>query len=474
LIPVVASLCCWSCAGPKKAERPPTPEIAVTPSPPPKEELEEILISQLEERKEPERIFSLSVRGQEIREVLLAFSKWTERNIVVDPDVSGQVTIDLKSVTLEEALDVLLTPLELQYRQDGTFIRVSKLEMETRVFFLHYMTTVRSGSASLSASTTGGGASSVNSSDEADPWSDIETGLREMLSPEGKLVVNKMAGSIQVTDFPRNFERIAEFLEEVEGSIQRQVMIEAKIVEVILSADHQRGLDWDAIAKISDAVPMTVRQGLGPVPPSGVFQIGVSNSDFSVLLDAMSSQGELNILSSPKVSTLNNQKAIMRVGTTDVFWEVKTTYDPETRKETTASSSRTVDVGIVLDVTPQISPEGEVTMHIHPSITDKIGESTFESQTTRSSVPILSVRETDTVVRVGDGQTIVIAGLMQEKKTEDTTKIPLLGDIPVLGILFRRTKYEKKKTELVILLTPTVLVGNRMEDLSRKELRKLL
>ncbi len=252
------------------------------------------------------------------------------------------------------------------------------------------------------------------------------------------------------------------------------------IIDIVLSKDHQTGMNWSSITEISDLQIVNLRsaesfsavmnQALSSA--TGVFQIGISNKGFSALLDAMSKQGKINVISNPQVSVMNNQMAMIKATTTDVFWGVTTTYDPETKKSTTLPVSRTVDVGVVLSVTPQISPDGEVTMHIHPSITEKIGESTFESETTKGTVPILSARETDTVIKVRDGKTVIIAGLMQDKKYTNTTKVPILGDIPGLGNLFRRTKNENIKTELAIFLTPTVIVGTRLEDLSREELNK--
>ncbi len=484
LLTVLASLFYWGCAGSKMVERPVSPEVAVKPSPPPEGELKEIVVSQLEERKEPEEFFSLSLRDEDIRDVLLAFVNRTDYNIVVDPDVSGKVTVDLKNVTLNQAFDALLSPLDLEYKRGDDFIRVSKSKMETRVFYFQYITTTRTGTGTISASTRGGGGGGVNSvtsSETADPWQDLEAGLSKIISKEGYIVINKMAGCVLITDFPFKLKLIAQFLDEIESSIIKQVKIEAMIVDIVLSKDHQTGINLNSIFQLSDlkilnlkpteSLSATMNQALSSA--TGVFQIGVSNQSFSALLDAMSQEGKVNIISNPQVSVMNNQMSIIKATTTDVFWEVTTTYDPETKKSTTLPVARTVDVGVVLSVTPQISPDGEVTMHIHPSITEKIGESTFESQTTKGTVPILSERETDTVIKVRDGKTVIIAGLIQDKKNTYITKVPILGNIPVLGALFRLTKNENIKTELAIFLTPTVIVGTRLEDLSREELKKL-
>ena len=308
-----------------------------------------------------------------------------------------------------------------------------------------------------------------------------------MISEKGNLVINKLANIILVTDFSTNLKSIASFLEEVEGSAQRQVMIQAKVVEVTLSDQYKMGLDWSGISRMGSthgtlSGNMSFAQSLSP--GTGVFQMGVSNHDFTVLLDAMAQQGQLNILSSPKISTLNNQKAVIKVGREEIFFEpeydVVTTTDPhtgeikDTRSVLSSVEPQTVTIGVVMDVTPQISSDGYINMHIHPSVTDLVRTEEFKLQgEVYATAPLIDIRETDTVVRAREGQTIVIAGMMQDKKKETVTRTPLLGDIPGLGALFRNTEQEKQKTELVILLTPTVLVGKRIEDLSREELRRL-
>ncbi len=324
----------------------------------------------------------------------------------------------------------------------------------------------------------GEGGGTISSEDSSDLWGDIETGLKSLVSERGKVTINKMAGLVVVNDYPSNLKRVGEFLERVEGSVQRQVMIQARVVDIILSDDYQMGLDWSALTKISGlALKGTLTGGMilaqSLSPGTGIFQIGLSDTDFSILLDAMSKQGKVNMLSSPKISVMNNQKAAIKVVTSEVFFDVSTTVDPDTKEKTTEATSKTVDVGVVLEVTPQISHDGDVIMNIHPVITEKVGESSFESEDVKLTVPVLAVRETSTVVKVRDGQTMVTAGLIQEKESDIKTKVPLLGDIPILGYLFRKTERSVQKSELVIFLTPTILTGKRIEDLSWEERRRL-
>jgi type II secretory pathway component GspD/PulD (secretin) len=181
-------------------------------------------------------------------------------------------------------------------------------------------------------------------------------------------------------------------------------------------------------------------------------------------MQAISEQGEVRVLSSPTISTLNNQKAIIRVGNQDVFFITGAVATQTTVTQTI--QPMTIDVGIILDVTPQIAEDGTILMNIHPSITEKTGEKmTPDGKTT---FPLLSVRETDTTVRVKDGQTIIIAGLMQEKNEETHIGVPVLQSVPLLGGLFRYKTETKKNSELVIMITPTLQVGKKVEDFTKK------
>ncbi len=492
------------------SEVPPPAPVAPPPLPRAEPPLPELPVSQVEEevtKVAPRKLFTLSVRNADIREVLLAFGKKADLNILVHPDVKGEVTVDLKRVTLEEALDALLSPIGFMWRREGNFVRVSKPTLETRIFTVNYISTRRAGSAALSATTggttggagaaggaaagggvTGGGVgfSSVSSTDSVDLWSELERTLVKFLSKDGSLVISQTAGLIAVTDFPANIRRVAQYLELVQGSAQRQVMIEAQIIEVELSKDFSAGIDWSLIPKNLHINPLgtqivrgtltggsLVSQSLASAAASA-FQIGLAtkfgSQTLQLLLSALSKQGKVTILSSPKISTLNNQKAVMKVATDDVFFTTTRTREPTTGVVTETITPQTVTEGIVLDVTPQISEDDTITMNIRPSISERVGQAISP---TGGTVPIVAVRATDTVVRVKDGQTVVIGGLMNNRSTRNVTGVPLLQDIPVAGGLFRKKETEDRKTELVILLTPTVLIGRRHSELSPQELQLL-
>jgi len=533
------------CASPPKKERDKLPSQqmgATQPQPSPGEKLKEIVVPQMEEAKKvPERLFSIYARDSAIQDVLLAFSKESELNMVIDPELNGKVTIDLKRVTLKEALDAILTPLGWTYAIDSKFIKISRPQMETRLFTLNYIATRRSGKREVYVSTsTGGGLQTSTlpgqqtalspgnartgytdliSIDEMDLWKEIHKGLEAFIfgfveekeapaekekitwtrmDEKGKkLIINKSTGVILVTDYPVNLNKVASYLETVEGSSQRQVTIQAKIMEVILSDDHKEGINWKVIEglprSINFAWGLTNKAGTTGYPGSttgytsgdtssgttintpglfkikpfgGVLALGAAGSEIALsdIMQAIAEQGDVKILSSPTISTLNNQKAIIRVGNQDVFFITGAVATQNT--VTQIIQPMTIDIGIILDVTPQIAEDGTIIMNIHPSITDKTGEKTTPDG--KSTFPLLSVRETDTTVRVRDGQTIIIAGLMQEKNEENYTGVPVLQSLPLMGGLFRYKTGTKRISELVIMITPTLQVGKKVEDFTRK------
>jgi MSHA biogenesis protein MshL len=541
LLPVLLSLLAGCATLPQREQSKLPSQTAKAPRPPaPPEELKELVIPQREEvRKPPEKFYSFSAREADVQEVLLAFSRESDLNLVIDPELSGKVTIDLKRVTLREALDTVLSPLGWTYRIEEKFVKIIRPQMETRLFTVNYLSTKRSGRREIYASngggmqsgvsvgqqavvTTGGsraGYSDLISVDEMDLWREIHRGLEAIVfgpseenekgnTPEEekknwsrvdakgrKLVIHKATGVIWVTDYPGNLNKIASFLELMEGNSQRQVTIQAKIMEVVLSDEFREGINWAVIQGLPRSTNLawglTDRAGTtgfpggqngfltgdsaSPIGTPGIFKVMPFGGIFSVgqagvdvllrdIVEAISEQGELKILSSPTISTLNNQKAIIRVVNQDVFFVTGAVATQSTVTQTI--QPMTIDVGIILDVTPQISEDGNILMNIHPSITDKNGEK--PSPDGKTTFPLVSVRETDTTVRVRDGQTIIIAGLMQERKEQTKIGVPGLQSLPLLGGMFRYQRETKRNIELVIMITPTLQAGKKVEDLTNK------
>jgi len=470
--------------------------------------------------------YSLTVKNAEIKDTLLLLSRKTGMTIMTDRDVTGRVTADLKNMTLKDIMYVLLKPHGYTVYVEHGIIRVSKPRLITRTFFVNYIKDKRSsnstmsaaisesgspgynqGGASINLNVSSGGASgasnssgvssgqqgsvSVQTSSVSDYWNEVIKGLEVIVfgdssrsiktdgyskgDKSGKqLIVNELAGLVYVRDYSDNMENVKSFLDDVERNVKRQVLIQAHIAEVSLNDTFAFGLDWNYLLTNrigSDVKPMQFSQNLVPAVPSNVFQVSITNNKVSALLDAMREQGNLNMLSSPKISTLNNQKAVIKLTTKEVSWLMNSAYNAQGNVLLSYTTPQIDEVGIFLDVTPQINEKGSITMQIHPSISEKTRTSL--SPDGKSSKPIIDIREVDTMIDVKNNQTVVIAGLIVDKIIETKKSVPFLGDIPFLGNLFSYISQEKKKTELVILITPYILNDKSIADIRTEHEERL-
>jgi len=445
--------------------------------------------------------FSLSAEEVDVKTILFALSREIDQNIMIDPAISRKVTLNLSNVTLGEMLDHVLRPLHLRYEIDDEFIQVTPLKMQTRVFHLNYLISRREGSGNFQASVRtalrtsmvpGERSSRIFSTEETDVWKEISLGLQQMTAsrtparfhpnsiPPGKALehedendrftsgyvsINKQAGVIVVKAYPEELMRVAEYLEEVEGSVQRQVLIQARIIKVALKDEYKSGIDWDRINALNNpGAGKDYFSGDGGRQAHG-YLYGEARLD--EMLETLSLQGDVSILASPRIAALNNQRAVIKVGTED------TIFVPDvTGVETTANFiPHSVDLGIVLDVVPQINVNGNVIMSVFTSVKRKIGGK--QSPDGQYEVPIVDVRESVNVVLARNGQTVVIGGMTQmQKKPKKKPTMPLEG-VPIIGELFHQKMTIYEKSELVILLTPEIMVGEAIDDRWRIEEKRL-
>ncbi|GAB4372729.1 MAG: pilus (MSHA type) biogenesis protein MshL [Deltaproteobacteria bacterium] len=449
--------------------------------------------------REAARRYTLVLSGAEVRELFLSLARENEFNLILSPEVSGTVTMDVKEATASEIIEEACNLLGCRVETAGRTVRILPPERVTRIFHLDYLLTSRSGSGSLTASTStsGGGSGTVTGAttstssgsstgesqsentiateEKLDFFEGIVEEVQTLLSGDGaKVVLNKATGTLVVTDFPARVEQVERYLASLESRSQAGVMIETKIFEVALDDSTQYGINWSALPDLSSlslsgslSGGATARQTLSS--GATAFQVGVVGSKFDAFVDALSTQGQINVLSTPKISTLNNQRAIIRIGRQDVFFRATVTPATTTSAAFVTFNPDTITEGIILAVTPQIGRDGKIMLAIHPSITEKVGEAKAPDGNT---APIVDVRETNTVVSVRDGETVFIGGLMQERTQEVINSVPLLGDIPFLGALFRNTDQQKMKTELVILITPRLLRGARGAGIAGREMER--
>ena len=450
--------------------------------------LRPLAVTQLDERQQGSELDSLrpvSITLSEpvaITDLLLMLVRDTRLSVVPDPDVQGAFRGELKDVTVRQALEMILQPHGYDYSVQGSVIRVFRRRLETRRFDLNYVITRRSASRTLGASnaiapsgtlganpgTTAspqGTSAEVVDNDAGDIFSDLAVGVQTLLSAEGRFNIDKKAALLQATDLPDRLDQVQLYLDAVHNRATRQVQIQAKVIEVMLHEAFAAGINWDLVIKrAGDAVSLT--QNVAP-SASGTMTVGLNIKDFSGLLTAFASQGRVNVMASPTVNALNNEPAIMRVGTQDVFFRTTTQTDGVTgRILQTTIEPQAITEGVVLSVTPQISSDGMLNMSITPSLTERTGHDVSRFGDT---VPVLSVREADTLVRVHESETIVIAGLMEERVRREQRKVPVLGDLPGVGAIFRGETTSRRKTDLVILLTPRVMTPARIVEAAVKE-----
>ncbi len=526
----------------KKVEEVPPVDLTITKT----EEIKKEAPSEEEKRQ------SVKVNDVDIKDLLLALTTDTDISLIIDPDVKGIVPIlDVKDITLGKLLNYVLPQLGLAYSWDGKILRVFKAKLETRVFYLNYIAVAREGERNVSYSTRstiggagigglggvggaggvtggvtgmggfaggGGGAeaqstTNIKTKTETNIWNDLVSGLEAIVfgksvgggertkAPEPysrsdeegrRLIISPQTGVVMITDYPEKLSQAAHFIEALEGSSQRQVWIEAKILEVILDQKHQMGVNWNAVLnpgeKFLGLLPSTdtvmypstsldTRTPLNQDLSSsyGSFQYGVTNNKIDFILDALSRQGQLKVLLSPRLSALNNEKAVIRVVREEAFFNLYTLTTIAQAGAVTAPSInlQIVPVGIMMDIIPQISPNGEITLSINPDISELVEIRTFQSQGAMATQPIIDRRSIDTVAKVKDGQTIIIAGIIKERKKEELRGAPFLMKIPFIGTMFRRTEQSVERSELVILITPTLMVGKRIQELSEEERKRV-
>ncbi|EPU3918813.1 pilus (MSHA type) biogenesis protein MshL [Aeromonas hydrophila] len=464
----------------------------------------------------PEARLRIAAHDVDAVEFFGSLFKGSRYSVAVHPGVAGQISVELKDVTLTEVLAVVGDMYGFDVQRKGNVFHVYPAGLRTETIPVNYLMMSRRGLSRTSVSTGGVASNDNNSSNnnnfdnannstnnstsnrssngnsnsdsngtriETDTNSDYWTDLRDTLqtligSGDGRAVITSpQAGLVTIRAYPKELKAVREFLNQSESHLKRQVVLEARILEVALNEGYEQGVDWSGLSASWDGnkgitgggslTPSTIAN-----TPNQIFSalgggagFKISDGNFNVAVNLLKTQGDVNTLSSPRVTATNNQKAVIKVGTDEYF---VTNASTTTTTSGTSAPIVTPNVeltpffsGIALDVTPQIDEEGKVLLHIHPSVIDT--EEQKKTIDVGTADPLIlplaksSIRESDTVVQANNGDIIVIGGLMKTDKQEIVSKVPLLGDIPWVGEAFTNRRESTKKVELVILLKPTVV-----------------
>ncbi len=511
--------------------------------PPLKIEMPKASTKQLEPR------FDLVINNAPANQVLMGVVSGTRYSMLVRQDVAGTISVNLKDVTVFEALDSLRDLYGYEYRVEGTRIFVEPQAMQTRVFQVNYIVGQRKGASDTrvtSGSVSGGGdangqqntngntnaavgntannealiSTSIVTTSHTDFWKDLSDSLNGIVGTENskRVIINTQSGVIMVRAMPNDIRNVEAFLKLMQVTIERQVILEAKILNVQLNDQSQSGVNWsvfgrsgsssgivgsvNANSQLANAGNGNLSSGDLSISPGRtianaattalggpLFAVALQGANFAALLSFLETQGDVQVLSSPRIATINNQKAVLKVGTDEFFVTGLAQNTIASVGATTTVPQVTLQPffsGIALDVTPQIDKDDNIILHMHPSIsqvTTVNKQLNLGGASGQINLPLASsnVSETDSIVRTRDGRVIAIGGLMTESSISNRSKVPGLGDVKGVGAAFRQNASNTIKSELVILLKATVVQGQdswgndilssqqRLENMQRSE-----
>jgi len=498
--------------------------------------------------------FNVALNNVPAQQFFNSIATGTRYNMLVSPEVTGTLSANLKDVTIFEALDAARELYGYDYKVDGNRIYIRPLTIQTRMFKVNYLTGSRRGSSNLRVSSTSintvstasqngqngtsGGqagnsqtqtgqpsgiqatqddASNVKMTSETDFWGDLKAALEAIVGSgdDGRnVIISPQSGVVLVRALPAQLRAVDEYLKATRLAVERQVILEAKILEVQLDSGFQTGVNWAAfrqggnsaggIGVIAPGTNLVRRSASGgavgqasggdtgftstPGASLGsaanalgtMFGLAIQTSNFSAMISFLESQGTVHVLSSPRIATLNNQKAVLKIGTDEFYVTgISTTTNSNVSGNTTTPNVTVQPFfsGVLLDVTPQIDEEGHVMLHVHPSVSSvtTINKSVDLGEAGSLNLPLAasSTSEMDSLVRGRNGEIVAIGGLMRQATTSDQSQLPGVGNLPVLGALFRNKDSVSQKRELVVLIKPTIVddagsMTNDMQETMRR------
>lgn len=464
-------------------------------------------------QKQP--LFTVVVQDVAVKDLLFSLVRDANMNLDIQSDVEGKITINAVDQTLSAILDRIVTNTDLHYDIHNGTVRVRKDTPYFKNYRIDYLNISRNSKGNVRVSTqisaTGAGASAEGGGGEGDNnsgtevsnvsnndfWNTLEKNVAAILGDgqvstaeqsqgSSNIYLNREAGIMGVRANNKYHKQVAEFLSEIMASTRRQVLIEATIAEVTLNKSHQTGVNWslidDGVGSGVSASQSVTDVGLNASPNLAVtiFEQFGDGDALLTTLRALEQFGDVSVMSSPKVMAMNNQTALLKVVDNLVYFTVEISVEPATdtspRLTTFETQINTVPVGFVMSVTPFISEHNVVTLNVRPTISRVIDQRRDPNPDLADSnvineIPVIQVREVESLLKVNSGEVAVIGGLMQDEIEERSSGVPLISNIPGIGRLFKYDEKRKVKTELVIFLKPRVIenasVAKDMQDFQR-------
>ena len=469
--------------------------------------------------------FDLAVSNAPASQVFMALVTGTRYSMLVAPEVAGNLTVNLKNVSVREALETIREMYGYEFKYQGTRIHIQSNAIQTRLFQINYLSGRRQGqselrvtSSSITSASSGSGtqaqqppvpgstptsgssgtsvpnyqnvpSSRISTSSDNDFWRELQQALTAIIGTQDgrSVILSPGSGVVLVKALPAEIRSVENYLRATQAIVERQVMLEAKIIEVALNEEFQSGVNWSwfggtdnryAIGGVNPGTALTTSGamtttgvsvtpgggGIGAVAATaigkGAFGLAFQMTNFAALLNFLESQGNVQVLSSPRIATINNQKAVLKVGTDEFYvTNVSTTTTSSSAGGNVSTPSITLQPffsGIALDVTPQIDEANNIILHVHPSISvvaEKQKVIDLGVTLGQFNLPLATstINETDSIVRVQDGQIVAIGGLMKQEQSNDRNGLPGTN-----GWFGQRSNISRKR-ELVILIKPTII-----------------
>ncbi len=439
-------------------------------------------------------LYSLSVEGVRLDRTLRSIAAEAGLQLVLGVTADQRITTSLVDQPLSGVLDVLSAFCDCRYQISGGRLSVLNNAPYSKSYSLDYLNIKREIVSNLAIATRVGNLSAASDGSDnrgnasrtgitsratVDVWESLDLGLRGLLQIESKdprVQINAPAGLVVVHATDRDQRLVADYLALLQSRLRRQVSIEAQVIEIDLNEHHAAGVDWQQLAS-ADGLSFLQSMSSGfsaPTQASGAvlqYTREGSSSSTRVLVNLLQQFGDVRVISAPRVVALNNQPSVLSVVENKVYFSSSISRKSSTEgaavTESVETAIHTVPVGLVMQMTPQVSIDGDVVLSIRPTISRVSAYVTDPNPALAaagivSRVPEIQVREMETVLRVGDGETIVLGGMMQIRDRNDRSHVPLLHKLPLIGALFRSKERASRQAELLVLLTPTVVVERKL------------